>query len=216
MLARFTWGEYGFNSGHFLTLIQEQALPVKIILACDPYVNGRALFREMMDYSTILDSASAFLDHVRGSGITSRLFGYIIHSHRYSSTKPTSQFWDIQCSIVRQLHITHLLAIVVAFVHPNHNGCSLSTAFMKRLSANRLMIMDTSIAYPDYCDLVTGSCRLIVAVNSNTEQACQAFVLKTPPSVHRNPLHALSGPHSIGPSMQSRTLMGTHCLTSTQ
>jgi hypothetical protein len=50
------------------------------------------------------------------------------------------------------------------------------------------MITDTSIAYPDYDDLVTGSCRLIVAVHSNMEQDCQAFVLKTPPSVPPRPL----------------------------
>jgi hypothetical protein len=92
MLARFMWGVYGFNSGHFLTLIQEQALPFKIVLACNSYVNGRALFCKMMDCPTILNSASALYDHVRGSGITSRLFGSIIHLHKYSSTEPTSQF----------------------------------------------------------------------------------------------------------------------------
>jgi hypothetical protein len=50
------------------------------------------------------------------------------------------------------------------------------------------MITDTSIAYPNYGDLVTGSCRLIVSVHSNTEQVCQSFVLKTPPSIPLQPL----------------------------
>ncbi len=50
------------------------------------------------------------------------------------------------------------------------------------------MITDMSIAYPDYGDLVTGSCWLIVAVHSNTEQACQAFVLKTLCSIPLQPL----------------------------
>jgi hypothetical protein len=62
MLARFTWVVYGFNSGHFLTSIQEQALPFKNILACNPYVNGCMLFCEMTGCPTILNGASALLD----------------------------------------------------------------------------------------------------------------------------------------------------------
>jgi len=72
MLARFPWAIYGFNSGHFLTSINDGGLPFKIFLACDLYVNSRALFRKLTDCPTVIDGASALLDHIRASGITSR------------------------------------------------------------------------------------------------------------------------------------------------
>jgi hypothetical protein len=45
------------------------------------------------------------LDYVHGSSVTSKLTGYLIHSHWYSSTEPTSRSWEIQFNIVLQLHI---------------------------------------------------------------------------------------------------------------
>jgi hypothetical protein len=44
MLAHFDWAVYGFNSGHFLLTIKEHGYPFHVVLACDPFVNGRALF----------------------------------------------------------------------------------------------------------------------------------------------------------------------------
>ena len=181
MLARFTWAIYGFNSGQFLTSINDGGLPFKIVLACDPYVNGRALFRELTDCPTVIDGASALLDHIRASGITSPLSGYM------SSTEPTTRFWDIQSNIVRQLHIIRSLSLVVAFVHPDHDGRSMSNAFVKRLSADGWIFHDTSVEYSVYGDTIPGTSRLIVGVHSNTEERCQAFELKTPPPTPPRP-----------------------------
>jgi len=44
MLARYDWAVYGFNSGHFLSLIRDLGLPFNVVLACDPFANGQALF----------------------------------------------------------------------------------------------------------------------------------------------------------------------------
>ena len=174
--------------GHFLTSINDGGTLFAIVVASDPYVSGRKLFRELTDCPTVLDSASALLNHVRESGITSPLTGYIIHSHRYASTKPTTRFLDIQCNIVRQMHIIRSLSLVVAFVHPDNDGRAVTTAFIKRLSADGWIFNDTSIDYGSYGDTIPGNSRLIVGVHSNTEERCKAFELKTPPPTPPRPL----------------------------
>jgi hypothetical protein len=104
ILSKFDWAMYGFNNGHFHLMIIELRMPFDIVLACDPYANGCALFTEICLCPTILLSAPTLPDHVHASGNTAPLTGYLIHSHRYTSTKPTHRFWDIQVHIVLQLH----------------------------------------------------------------------------------------------------------------
>jgi hypothetical protein len=81
ILLHFDWAVYEFNSGHFVSNIQKHGLPFCITLDCDPFASGRALFKDMCERPMILSSAPALLDHVRGSGITAPLAGYLIHSH---------------------------------------------------------------------------------------------------------------------------------------
>ncbi len=103
MLAHFDWAIYRFNSNHFLSTIKEHGYPFHVVLACNPFVNGRALFRELTLCSPIHSSAASLLNHVRALGITSKLTGYLIHSHCYCSSEPTKRFWELQCQIVKQL-----------------------------------------------------------------------------------------------------------------
>ena len=102
MIAHFDWAVYGFNSGHFLTTISEKGMPFRIVLACNPYSNGRALFRSMTPCTHIFDGASALLDHIQSLRVNSTLTGYLIHSHRYSGSDTTSRFWDRPSQIVAQ------------------------------------------------------------------------------------------------------------------
>jgi hypothetical protein len=44
-------------------------------------------------------------------GITSKLTGYLIHSHHYYSREPTKHFWEMQCQIIKQLWIIRSLSI---------------------------------------------------------------------------------------------------------
>jgi hypothetical protein len=99
MLAHFDWAVYGFNSGHFLSTIKEHGYPFHVVLACNPFINGRALFWELTLCSPIHSSAASLLDHVQALGITSKLTGYLIHSHCYYSSKQTKQFWELQCQL---------------------------------------------------------------------------------------------------------------------
>ncbi len=106
-IAHFDLAIYGFNRGHFISSIRSLGLPVNITLSADSFVNGRSLFTEFnITPSPILSGVSALLHHVQSSGITSILLGYLIHSHRYLMTKPTSCFWEIQALIITQLRLT--------------------------------------------------------------------------------------------------------------
>jgi hypothetical protein len=183
MLAHFDWAIYGFNSGHFWSTIQERGLPFRVVLACNPFVHGRALLHELLRCKIITNSAPALLDHIRDSGMTMKLMGYLIHSHCYSSLEPTSRFWEVQCNIVRQLQIIWLLLIIIAFVHPDHDCRAVSQSFVCRLSAEGWVITDIPIFFPNFGDSLAGHCWLIVAVHTNTETKCEAFALITPPSV---------------------------------
>ncbi len=174
---------YGFNDGHFSLTFTELGMPFEIVLACNPYANGRALFTEISSCPTILSSAPALLDHIRASGNTTPLAGYSIHSHWYTSTKPTHHFWEIQAHILLQLHTIFSLSVVMAFVHPDHNCHAVSINFTQRLRSSGWVITDTQISFQSFGGLDSGLCRLIIAVHSNTDKNCGPLEIRTPPQL---------------------------------
>jgi hypothetical protein len=99
--THFTWAVYGFNSGCFPTTISKWNLPFWVFLACgDPYETNQALFQEFVpSYPPVLPSAASLLDHICGSGDQWLINRYLIHSHCYQTSEPTSAFWAIQASI---------------------------------------------------------------------------------------------------------------------
>ncbi len=102
--THFAWAVYGFNSGYLPSTISKHNLLFWVILACDPYEANRALFQEFVpSCPPVLPSAASLLDHIRGSGNQWPIDGYLIYSHRYQTSEPTSAFWAIQASIVAQL-----------------------------------------------------------------------------------------------------------------
>jgi hypothetical protein len=169
-------------------MITELGMPFCVVLACDPYANGRALFKEVSSCPTILPSAPALLDHILASGVTSPLTGYLIHSHRYISTELTHRFWDTPAQIVTQLRIIRTLSMVVAFVHPDHDCRAVGINFTQHLHSDGWVLSDTTISFPSFGDSVPGSCRLIVAIHSNAKTDCRAFQIKTPPHIKPNPI----------------------------
>jgi hypothetical protein len=195
-IAHFDWAVYGFNSGHFVSSIRSLGLPLHITLSANPFVNGRSLFTEFSTTpSPILSGASALLHHVRSSGITSILSGYLIHSHRYLTTEPTSCFGDIQASIITQLCLTRSLSIVMAFVHPKHDSRAVTLNFAHRLRKDGWVITDTSITYSDFGDSVSGGCRFIIAIHQNTEGFLPSIPGCGPASSHaQSTLHLHVGP----------------------
>ncbi len=125
-VSHFPWVVYGFNLGHFVSTIKLRNLLFLIGLACNPYAHGRALFHEVAKCSTVLPRTGALLNHIHASRITSPIDGYLIHTHQYQSSKPTTTFWLLQASIMEQLHAIQKLRLFIAFVHPDHNGRSVT------------------------------------------------------------------------------------------
>jgi hypothetical protein len=154
--SHFPWVIYGFNSGHFVSTIKQRNFPFSIRLACNPYARGRALFHEVAKCSTVLPSAGALLDHISASGITSPVNGYLIHSHWYQSSEPTTTFGLLQASIVEQLHAIQKLRLFIAFVHPDHDGRSV-TKFVAQLHPHGWIISKTQCSFPDYGNSVVGT-----------------------------------------------------------
>jgi len=185
----FSWAVYGFNSGHFVSTITKRNLPFRIVLACDPFEYGRALFNEFASCPTVLSSASSLLDHIRGSGDHGHLDGYLIHSHRYQSSKPTSAFWGIQASIVRQLQLIRRLTLFVAFVHPDHDGRSVSK-FVSQLKSNGWITSTTACTFPALGDSVIGSTSVIVGIHDSTQSKVEPLTFRFPPSPKPLPLAA--------------------------
>ena len=53
---------------------------------------------------------------------------------------------------------------------------------MKKLQADGWVISDTNISYAAYGDSVSGTCRLIIGIHSNTERNCATLEFKMPPT----------------------------------
>jgi hypothetical protein len=58
ILAHFNLAVNSFNSGHFLSTIRERGLAFKVVLTCDPFVHGCALFRKLSECKLIISSAA--------------------------------------------------------------------------------------------------------------------------------------------------------------
>jgi hypothetical protein len=186
-VARFSWAVYSFNSGHFSLTISTRNLPFYVLLACDPYEYVCALFTKFTGCQCILPSAAALLDHIRGSGDQCLIDGYLIHSHRYRTSEPTTAFWSIQASIVAQLQAIRKLRLFVAFVHPDHDSRSVSR-FVAQLSKSGWVISSSKCYYPDYGNSVVGTTTIVIGVHMNTQAKVNKLLFCTPTSSQPLPL----------------------------
>jgi hypothetical protein len=185
--ACFSWAIYLFNSGYFASTISMRNLLFDVMLACDPYAYGHALFAELTRCQCILPSVAALLDHVCGSREQGLVNRYLIHSHCYQSSEPTNAFWSLQASIIGQIHIIQKLRLFVAFVHPDHDGRSVFK-FVTQLSKSGWVISSTKCYYPDYGDSVVGTTTIIVGVHTNTQATVDKLMFRTPPSSRPLPI----------------------------
>ena len=106
--------------------MQSHNLPFQICLACDPYELGRSLFQEFAASVKVFNSGNDLLNHIRASGDTSVIHGYLINSYRFQTSEVTTSFWKLQLSIIAQLRLIRSLSIVVAIIVPDHDGRSIS------------------------------------------------------------------------------------------
>jgi hypothetical protein len=99
---------------------------------------------------------------------------------------PVQAFWALQTSIVTQLHAIRSLSLFVAFVHPDHDSCSI-LHFVNDLSQTGWVTLLMHMDFTNYGNRVVGHTTLIVGIHNSTELLVEKFQFKTPPS--KWPLH---------------------------
>jgi hypothetical protein len=176
----FLWAIYGFNLGHFLSTVSKRNLPFQVMLACNPYESNRSLFHEFVGCPLVLPSATALLNHIRGLGDQGLIDGYLIHSHRYQNSEPAMAFWTIQASIVVQLCIIWKLNVYVAFVHPDHDGRTI-TKFMSLLKSSSWLLSTTKCLFPDFGNSIIGTMSVMVGVHDSTQSCVEPMSFWVPP-----------------------------------
>ena len=128
-----------------------------------------------------LSSAGAFRDHIRGSGQTSPINGYLIHSHRYQSSKPTTIFWLLQAFIEEQLYVIRKLRLFVAFIHLDHDGCSVTvTKFVTRLHPQGCIISRLVCSFPNHGNSVIATCSVLIGIQDSTQSKVEPLLFWMP------------------------------------
>jgi hypothetical protein len=77
----FSWAVFLFSNRHFFSTVQTLHLPFHASLVCDPSEAGRSLFAEFAPSATVFSSGNTLLQHVRASGKTLVVHGYLINSY---------------------------------------------------------------------------------------------------------------------------------------
>ncbi len=93
----FNWTVYSFGGGNFASTISLRNHPFNVTIACDNYEHGRALFCKFLPCPYLFSNRNKMLHHIRASGDTTQVHGYLIHSLHFWDSKTTSTFWQLQC-----------------------------------------------------------------------------------------------------------------------
>eukprot|EP00956_Cyclotella_meneghiniana_P021824 scaffold40342_cov40-Cyclotella_meneghiniana.AAC.1 len=186
-LLQFTWAVYCFNSGHFTSCFEHDNLPFRVTLAADPSVAGRSCFRRFTTCGTILSGLQELLHHVRSSGDSSALDGYLLHAHNLHDSKSRKEFWQLQASLVVQLRTIRSLSLFVAFIPPHHDKQCVST-FISIVTNDSWVISDTVAQLSAHGDSIASSSRVVIGVHSLTASHVKPLHLPTPPILHAPPL----------------------------
>jgi hypothetical protein len=181
------WAVYLFSNGHFSSTTQSQNLPFHINLACNTSNAGHLLFAKFAPGAKVFSSGSVFLQHVRASGETSVIHGYLINSYRFLTSKITTGFWKLQLAIIMQLHLIQSLSIILAIIIPDHDGRRMKS-FVWGMSAANWKVSSRDFSYTKISDPIVDSCTVIIAVHSSSASVIKPHVLKTPLAVCPTPI----------------------------
>jgi hypothetical protein len=183
----FCWAVYLFSNRHFSSTIQSQSLPFHISMVCDPSNAGRSLFVEFALDAQVFSSGNDFLHHIRASGETSIIHGYLINSYCFLTSNVTSAFWKLQLAIIAQLRLIRLLLIVVAIVIPDQDGRRVK-AFIRGLMTAHWKVLSRDVSFVEIGNSVVDSCTVIIAVHLSSASVIEPIVLKTLPTVQPKPI----------------------------
>ena len=153
------------------------------------------------------------LNHIQSSGDTSVIHGYMIHSPCFQTSNTTTKFWQPQAAIISYLRLIRSLLIVVATIHPDHDGHSVKN-FSANLKSKGWIISLIDVGYLDLGNTVAGRCRIITPVHSSCASTAKPLQMKWPPLVPPRPLGNSYGNHSTAKSMQSHWLVTIETLPS--
>ena len=185
-VLQFSWAVYSFQEGHLALTIQSCNLPFHVQLACNPFKLGCSLFQKFTSCPYIFGTANDMLNHIRSSGDTSVIYGYMIHSPPFQTSDMTTKFWQVQAAIITDLRLIRSLSIVVATIHPDHD-CHSVRNFSTNLKSKGWIISSIFVHYPDLSNTVAGRCRIITAVHSSCASTAKPLQLKQPPLVPPHP-----------------------------
>jgi hypothetical protein len=182
-------------------------------MASDPYKSGRSLFQEFTSCRQIFGTANNMLNHIRALGDTSVVHEYMIHSPLFQNSNTTTKFWQVQATIILELCLIHLLSIIVAAVHPEHEGRSVKT-FSTNLKLKGWILSSTDVHYPDLGNTIAGGCCIITAIHFLVHLLSNPCNSNGHHWSHHTLLVNSYGSHSTGKSMQSHWLEMTKTLPS--
>ena len=177
----FNWAIYSFGGGHFASSIQSRGLPFRVVLACDQYESGRALFHEFTACPNVFANGKDLLHHIRASGDSSQIHGYLIHSLRFKDSDTTSTFWQLQAAIIAQLRSIRNLQLFVRIVIPDHDGKCVKS-FTGTLKRAGWVLSSSNVSFPDIGDSVAGECRFIIGVHTSSTSVVEPLMLTMPPA----------------------------------
>jgi hypothetical protein len=128
------------------------------------------------------------LHHIRASGDTSQVHGYLIHSLRFWDSETTSTFWQLQSAIVAQLWTLQNLQMIVAVIIPNHNGRCVKSFHRQLKSTGWCISQFDDVFFPNLRDTIAGRCNILIGIHSSCAPHVEPLELKPPPPVSPHPL----------------------------
>ena len=173
-----------------MSSILSRDLPFCVTLACDQYEFGRTIFREFTTCTDVFGGSSDFLHHIRASGNSTQIHGYLIHLLRFKDSETMSKFWQIQASIIAQLWTLRNLQAMVAIIISDHDGRCVRLFKRTLKAAGWCISMHDDVLFANVGDSVAGSCSLLFGIHSLCTKKVEPFKLKTPPPIRPRPLGA--------------------------
>jgi hypothetical protein len=160
-----------------------RGIPFSVALACDTYQFGRALFKEFSHCPHVFSSGNELLHHIRSSGDSSQIHGYLIHSLCFKDSDMTATFWQVQTTIIAQLRCLCNLQVFVAIVIPDHDGRCVKS-FIRQLKTSGWCISTfDDVFFPDHGDTVSGRCSIVIGVHSSCSSTVAPIDLKPSPPI---------------------------------
>ena len=211
------WILYGFGSGHFLSNIKTNLLPIKVTIAADATIPGRSLLHDYGHIPTILEDTVDLIKHC--NHIQRKIEGYYIICPSDMDGRKQSQFLQLQVSLISKLKEQSNLECVV-FEMADFSRTNLRK-LIKQLQNQQFMVHQHHMHFPAYNDSIDGSSTFIIAINKNYHPDVCIDAIVPPPHVPQSILGHLHTPfntkeYAIYDKSENHTIYEYHSLVESQ